>query len=180
MHRRPRLTGGPHTPARQVATAWADPAARSRCVGAALGLGSALLYAVSLTACSTPAVSVTLPDAATDPACAALVDRWPQEVSGLTSRPVSVSSPAARAWGDPAVIAICGYPAPAPSTAECVAVDGVDWVIQRRSDGVQFTSYGRSPAMDVLVPSRYSPEPLLLPAFAAAARSLPETGRHCS
>ena len=77
-------------------------------------------------------------------------------------------------------MAICGYPPPAPSTLECLAVDGVDWLIQPRSDGVQFTTYGRSPAMDVLVPDRYAPQPLLLPAFTAAARSLPPTGRQCS
>ncbi len=92
---------------------------------------------------------------------------------------MSVESAAARAWGEPAIVAICGYPAAAPSTVECLAVDGVDWLIQRRSDGVQFTTYGRSPAMDVLVPAAYSPEPLLLPAFGPAARSLPETGRRC-
>ena len=92
---------------------------------------------------------------------------------------MSVDSPAARAWGDPAIVAVCGYEPPGPSTLECVAVDGVDWIVQRRSDGVQFTTYGRSPAMDVLVPAAYAPEPLQLPAFSAAARSLPETGRHC-
>ena len=100
-------------------------------------------------------------------------------MSSQPARAVSVQSPAARAWGNPAVIAICGYDAPAPSTLECLSVDGVDWLVQRRSDGVQFTTYGRSPAMDVLVPAAYAPEPLLLPAFGAAARSLPETGRHC-
>ncbi len=42
------------------------------------------------------------------------------------------SSPSARAWGDPAIIAICGYAAPPPSTLECIAVDGVDWVVQPR------------------------------------------------
>ena len=135
---------------------------------------------MSLASCSTPAVSVTLPDRAGDSACAALAEHWPADISGMAARQVSATSPAARAWGDPAIVAICGYPPPGPSTAECVSVDGVDWVIQRRSDGVQFTTYGRSPAMDVLIPSRYAPEPLLLPAFGPAARALPETGRHCS
>ena len=179
MHRRPRLTGASTTPARHAATAWAEPAARSRRVRVA-AFGAALGYAVSLASCSTPAVSVTLPDRAGDSACAALAEHWPADISGMAARQVSVTSPAARAWGDPAIVAICGYPPPGPSTAECVSVDGVDWVIQRRSDGVQFTTYGRSPAMDVLIPSRYAPEPLLLPAFGPAARALPETGRHCS
>lgn len=124
-------------------------------------------------------VAVTLPTGAADPACQALKGLWPSAVGSLKPRQVSVDSPAARAWGDPAVVAICGYEPPGPSTLECVAVDGVDWLIRRRSDGVQFTTYGRSPAMDVLIPAAYAPEPLLLPAFSAAARSLPDTGRHC-
>ena len=132
--------------------------------------------------CSNPGaapVAVTLPTGAASPSCQSLSGLWPSTVGSLKPRPVSVDSPAARAWGDPAVVAICGYEPPGPSTLECVAVDGVDWIIQRRSDGVQFTTYGRSPAMDVLIPAAYAPEPLLLPAFSAAARSLPETGRHC-
>ena len=122
---------------------------------------------------------VALPAGADSTPCQALTAHWPSLVSSQPARAVSVQSPAARAWGNPAVIAICGYDAPAPSTLECLSVDGVDWLVQRRSDGVQFTTYGRSPAMDVLVPAAYAPEPLLLPAFGAAARSLPETGRHC-
>ena len=122
---------------------------------------------------------VALPAGADSAPCQALTALWPSLASSQPARAVSVQSPAARAWGNPAVIAICGYDAPAPSTLECLSVDGIDWLVQRRSDGVQFTTYGRSPAMDVLVPAAYAPEPLLLPAFGAAARSLPETGRHC-
>jgi hypothetical protein len=131
------------------------------------------------TGCS-GAVSVALPSGAGDPACAALAQAWPREVSGHGPRSVSVESPAVRAWGDPPIVAICGYPPPPPSTLECLAVDGVDWLITPPSDGVQFTTYGRAPALEVLVPSAYAPEPLMLPAFGAAARTLPETGRHCS
>ncbi len=161
-------------------TGTARGAAPHRAVGsrryAALVAAATLL---ALGACSR-AVEVALPDAAGGPACQGLADRWPASVSGLSARPVSVDSAAARAWGDPAVVAICGYPAPGPSTLECLSVDGIDWLVQRRSNGVQFTTYGRSPALDVLVPSAYAPEPLLLPAFGDAARSLPQTGRHCT
>ncbi len=134
---------------------------------------------VGCTAPGAVAVAVTLPTGAASPSCQSLSGLWPSTVGSLKPRPVSVDSPAARAWGDPAIVAVCGYEPPGPSTLECVAVDGVDWIVQRRSDGVQFTTYGRLPAMDVLVPAAYAPEPLLLPAFSAAARSLPETGRHC-
>lgn len=133
----------------------------------------------ALGGCAGDLVTVTLPDGAGAAACQALGPLWPAAVSGRPPNRMSVDSAAARAYGAPAIVAICGYPAPAPALLECIDVDGVDWLVQRRSDGVQFTTYGREPAMDVLVPAAYAPEPLLLPAFAPAARSLPETGQRC-
>ena len=38
---------------------------------------------------------------------------------------------------------------------------------------------GTEPALEVLVPKKYSPEPLLLPAFSAAAQNLPANGLAC-
>jgi hypothetical protein len=104
---------------------------------------------------------------------------WPHEVSGLARRDTSPSAPNVAAWGDPAVIALCGVPALPPTTEECVSVSGVDWVAHRLSDGVRFTTFGTDPAIEVLVPEAYAPEPLLLPAFGAAASALPPNGRHC-
>ncbi len=86
----------------------------------------------------------------------------------------------AAAWGDPAIIATCGWPALGPTEQECLAVDGVDWVAEPLSDGVRFTTFGRTPALEVLVPDAYKPEPLLLPAFRAVAEALPGNGRRCS
>ena len=85
-----------------------------------------------------------------------------------------------RVWGDPAVIATCGWPALGPTSEQCLDVDGVDWVAEPLSDGVRFTTFGRAPAIEVLVPHAYDPAPLLLPAFGPAAKALPSTGRTCS
>ena len=71
-------------------------------------------------------------------------------------------------------------PEPGPTTDQCLGVSGVDWVAHRLSDGVRFTTYGRSPAIEVLVPSDYSPEPLLLGAFTRAAQAVPQGERRCS
>jgi hypothetical protein len=84
-----------------------------------------------------------------------------------------------RAWGDPAIIARCGLSPVGPTTDQCLDVSGVDWVAHQLTDGVRFTTYGRSPAIEVLVPSAYKPEPLVLPAFAAAASTIPQGERHC-
>ena len=72
---------------------------------------------------------VALPAGADSAPCQALTALWPSLVSSQPARAVSVQSPAARAWGNPAVIAICGYDAPAPSTLECLSVDGVAPVV---------------------------------------------------
>ena len=62
---------------------------------------------------------------------------------------------------------------------ECLEVDGVGWIPQELSDGIRFTSFGTEPALEVLVPSSYAPEGLLLPAFSDAARALPSNGLAC-
>ncbi|MDQ2756039.1 MAG: DUF3515 domain-containing protein, partial [Actinomycetota bacterium] len=105
----------------------------------------------------------------------------PATVSGLTPVTTSPSSPAVRAWGDPAVVARCGVPEPGPST-DCLSVDDVGWVVTVLSDGARFVTFGRSPALEVLVPSVHAApgnEGSLLPVFSAAARALPATGRAC-
>ena len=78
------------------------------------------------------------------------------------------------------MIARCGLAPLGPTTEECLRVDDIDWVVRKLSDGAAFTTFGRDPAIEVLVPRAYSPEPLLLPAFGAAARALPANGRTCS
>jgi Protein of unknown function (DUF3515) len=122
---------------------------------------------------------VTDPVEAGSAACRSAATLWPKTVGGHRLRPTSSSSDAVHAWGDPAIIARCGLPPIGPTTDQCLEVSGVDWVAHELSDGVRFTTYGRSPAIEVLVPSAYKPEPLLLPAFGAAASAIPQGGRRC-
>jgi hypothetical protein len=132
-----------------------------------------------LAACSS-GVDGTAPARATEPACAAAAGAWPAAPSGQQPVAVRTSSPSVRAWGDPAIIARCGVEPPAPTTLDCVEVDGIDWVAEPLSDGTRFTTFGRDPALEVLVPRHYAPEALLLPAFGPAAATLPTTGLRCS
>ena len=138
-----------------------------------LGVAGGLLSGCSSTVEASP------PPQAGTAACTEAASRWPETVSGKGRVETTADSPAVAAWGDPPVIARCGLAALAPTTQECLAVDGVDWVVRELSDGAAFTTFGRDPAIEVLVPDAYAPEPLLLPAFGEAARSLPENGRTC-
>ena len=131
-----------------------------------------------LSACSS-AVEVAVPAGGSSPACVGAGAVWPDEVSGMPRRDTEPASPAVAAWGDPAVVARCGVAAAPPTDTECLEVDGVGWIPEALSDGTRFTSFGTEPAIEVLVPKAYAPEPLLLPAFAPAATALPSNGLAC-
>ncbi|TQL50719.1 DUF3515 family protein [Ornithinicoccus hortensis] len=112
--------------------------------------------------------------------CREVAAAWPATVGGQTPREVAVQSEGVAAWGDPAIIARCGATSPGPTTDPCIDADGVDWVAHELEDGYAFTTFGREPGIEVLVPSAYAPEPLLLSAFRAAAEVVPPTGPHCT
>ena len=174
MHGRARL--------RAVALGTTRPDAAPTAHGAGVGtVALTLTLAVTALAGCSRAVSVTLPGQADSAACAAVSGLWPADVAGHQPVDVSPASPAVRAYGDPAVIARCGVAEPAPST-DCLSVNDVDWVVTMLTDGAKFVTYGRSPALEVLVPSSAAPgsEGSLLPVFTAAAKALPTTGRKCS
>ncbi|MBR7742817.1 DUF3515 family protein [Phycicoccus sp. BSK3Z-2] len=146
---------------------------RARALGAAAATSAG---AVLLSGCS-GAVEVSVPGGADVDACAD--PAWPRTVSGLEPRETSAGSPAVAAWGDPAVVARCGVAAIPPTEVECIEVDGAGWVPEALSDGTRFVSFGRDPAVEVLVPSEYDPAPLLLPGFTAVADALPSNGLDC-
>lgn len=139
-----------------------------------------LALAAGLVAACSSAVQVTPAARADTAACAKVARHWPQRVGHLERTKTTSDSPTVAAWGNPAVIARCGVTSPGPTTEQCITVNGVDWVAHRLSDGVRFVSFGRDPAVEVLVPHDYAPEPLLLPAFAQAAKQVPQGQRHCT
>lgn len=139
----------------------------------------AVVIMLVLSGCSS-AVDVRLPGAAGSAACGAAGAQWPVEVGGLATVETDPSDPAVHAWGEPAVVARCGVPALGPTTDDCVVVDGVDWVAEDLDDGTRLTTFGRDPAIEVLVPDAHGPAPLLLPAFAEAAAELPRNDLACT
>jgi hypothetical protein len=142
-------------------------------------LRSFLLIVVALAGCSS-AVKVQPFEGSDTPVCREVADSWPATVGGQPSRETAVQTRGVAAWGDPAIIARCGAPVPGPTTDQCLDVEGVDWVADQLEDGVAFTTYGRDPAIEVLVPDAFEPEPLVLPAFGAAAQVVPQGVRRCS
>ncbi len=113
------------------------------------------------------------------PTCEGVATRWPTTVAGRGRVPVRDDPPAVAAWGDPAMVARCGATSPGPTTDDCVAANGVDWVGRQVGGGMVFLSYGRDPAVEVFVPSAYAPEPLVLGAFADAVGAVPQGEHRC-
>lgn len=125
-------------------------------------------------------VEVAVPADGSDPACSRMAADLPQRLLNQDRVTTSVDSPAVAAWGRPAVIWRCGVPPPGPTTQECVTVDGVDWVVDSLDDGTGFVTYGRVPAVQVLVPDHYAPETFALPALADAVKQVPQGEHRCT
>ena len=114
-------------------------------------LALALPLALVLAGCS-QTVALEPADDAANPVCAEVSVRLPDTADGQPLR--STNAQATGAWGNPASIILrCGVPAPAP-TAElpCLTVEGIDW-LRDDSDAPNyvFTTYGRVPAVEVIV-----------------------------
>lgn len=137
-----------------------------------------LAAALPLAACAAP-VDVEVAPSAADPACAQVSVTLRQsgfdELAGRERRPTTSQSTAA--WGDPPVVLRCGVEVAGPTTDTCLDVDGVDWVVA--PDGRRFTTYGRSPAVEVTFPAAAveGPESVLV-ALSGVVGRIPQT-REC-
>ncbi|QYH37142.1 DUF3515 family protein [Salinibacterium sp. M195] len=96
-----------------------------------------------------------------NPACADVIVRLPDAVTGLDKRETNAQGTGA--WGEPAsILLLCGVAVPDPTAAlACVTApnDGIDW-LRDDSDAPNyvFTSYGRDPAVQVIIDSDGDPD----------------------
>lgn len=138
-------------------------------------LGTVLLASAFLLASCSSALRIEPFEDADTPACHQASELWPPAVQGMEPRPVALQTPSVAAWGDPEVIARCGGTPPGPTSSACYDVDGVHWIEIELDDGWSFTTYGRDPAIEVLIPDRYTPALWLLPDFGPAAETIEAT-----
>ena len=127
---------------------------------------------VALAGCS-GTVALRPAELANDPACAEVMVRLPDQVGGLDRRTTNAQSTAA--WGDPAVVIVrCGLPETGPSELPCATVDGIDWLRDATKDpNFAFVTYGRSPAVEVLIDSTAIGGTTALGDLAAAIGTIP-------
>ncbi len=134
--------------------------------------------ALTLVGCSST-VSLDPAAGANDPACAAVTVRLPDAVDGQQRR--WTDAQATGAWGDPAsVILTCGLDAPGPSELPCQTAGGVDWLIDDSdAPNYRFTSYGRTPAVEVYLDYDVVSARTVLDALGTAVQQLPSDGSAC-
>lgn len=113
-------------------------------------VSSAVLLSVALAGCAT-AVALEPADDATNPGCAEVVVRLPDALGEQQLRETNAQGTGA--WGDPATILLrCGVEVPGPTTQQCVEVGGIDWIVDDTDKPIfRFTTYGRTPATEVIV-----------------------------
>lgn len=103
-------------------------------------------------------IGVEVAPEAADPLCAEVMLAVPEEL-GTDLPKVPTDSQATAAWGEPgaAVTMRCGVTQAGPA-ADCQHVDSgngttVDWIVTTDDKGTwSFVSYGRRPAVEVIVP----------------------------
>ncbi len=131
------------------------------------------------------------PDAA-NPLCAEAIVRLPAAIEDAAKQeggaePAGVwvkretNAQGTGAWGNPAAILLrCGVAVPGPSTLLCVTPKGVDW-LRDDSDAPNyvFTTYGRDPAVEVIVDGDRASGTNALVALSNAVGSIPAT-RACT
>lgn len=134
--------------------------------------------AVSLGACARD--SVTAPPQSDHPACRTALDRLPRTLLGHARGSSEAAGTAV--YGDPEVVVRCGVNPLGPTTLRCLSVNDVDWVIDDRGDPLVFTTFGRSPALEVRIPASYpvANDSAALVDLQPVAEGLPKTSLHCS
>jgi len=139
------------------------------------------LLAISALLLSGCASTVNLSPAAdaNNPACAEVTVRLPSDIEGMPKRVTGAQ--ATGAWGEPAHILLrCGLPAVYASNLQCVTAGDVDWLIDdSKAPSFRFITFGRKPAVEVIVDSRVASGASVLDALAPSVQFLPAT-RTCS
>lgn len=135
---------------------------------------------LGLSAC-VPAVPMTPAEDATNPLCADVIVRLRTVPAIEELQRRDTNAQATGAWGNPAAVLLrCGVPVPGPSTLPCATVEGIDW-LRDDSDAPNyvFTTYGRDPAVEVIVDGNTASGTEALMALSSAVGSIPAT-RACT
>jgi Protein of unknown function (DUF3515) len=140
---------------------------------------TAVLAGVLLTGCTAAVPLEPAPDAV-DPLCADVVVHLPTTVADQPERETNAQGTGA--WGTPASVLLhCGVDVPGPTTLPCVNINGIDWINDdSAAPRYRFTTYGRMPAVEVVVDSGKVSGSTVLADLTSAVAVVPVTGAACT
>jgi len=122
-----------------------------------------------------PVLPVEVPPATpeADASCPALMGTLPLELAGEQSRRVDSDTPYAYAWGDPAIVLICGVDRPAGFVVgtSAIQINGVQWYVDTSDpDATVWTTVDRPVYVQITLPPEVDSAPVtaLTPQIAAA------------
>jgi hypothetical protein len=138
---------------------------------------AAVALVAGLAGCTNTVSMGAAPDA-NAAACAAAQVRLPaQTASKYALRNTTAQSTAA--WGSPAAVLYhCGVAVPTVSDLPCFSLGSVDWLRDDRGDTLVFTTFGRSPAVQVVVDAKKATSSVLGD-LGDAVSTLPKDGHRC-
>jgi hypothetical protein len=98
-----------------------------------------------------------------DADCPALMSSLPVELAGEPSRRVQSDSPYAYAWGDPAIVLVCGVDRPAGYVVgvSAIQINGVQWYVDTDDpDTTVWTTIDRPVYVQISLPSSVDSAPV--------------------
>lgn len=135
---------------------------------------------VGLVSCTSSTASVESAPNAHDPVCAEVMLSLPEVVGEFEQRPTS--SQGTSVWGEPsAVVLRCGVTPVGPTEHPCVSPAGVDWVWIEHEDHTQLITFGREPAVELLLDQEHINESTMMNVQAALSEPVSqiEQTREC-
>ena len=135
---------------------------------------TAIALSLALSACS-PTVSLEPAADANNPGCADVIVRLPDVVDGQERRTTNAQSTAA--WGNPTTVILrCGIEPVEISTLPCVTASDVDWLVDESAKpSFRFISFGRDPAVEVIVDSENAVGVNVLDSLSPAVQTIEPT-----
>ena len=131
---------------------------------------------LSLVGCAGQVPMTAAPEA-NNPECANVTVRLPDTVAELPKR--ETNAQATGAWGSPAAVLLsCGVEVPGPSLLPCVSINDVDWIEDDSEAPLyRYTTYGRTPAVEVVIDSDAVSGTTTLVDLGAAVSVLPSSSK---
>ncbi|MBD8585960.1 DUF3515 family protein [Frigoribacterium sp. CFBP 8766] len=147
-----------------------------------VAMASAAIAGVSLAGCA--AVVPMSPAAdANSVECAQVTVHLPDSIGESETRR-ETDAQATGAWGEPtSVLLRCGATEPGPTDLPCYTIQGVDWIVVSPEDDPEsaiLTTYGRSPAVEVIFDTTKLTGASVMGDLADAVGYLPTNGRACT